>query len=216
MFSEEFLKIAPSDQSEFGSVINYLLLKGFVVRDIFDPKEKVMRTSEYYRFIERHFDLINDYLKYSGWHIENDSILGVVALSNFYSENRTKIDRETSLILFVLRLIYENEKDESNSSTQAIYITTPGLIQVMIQDGITMPGKRLYGRGIAKSLRFLANHNIISKVSGSYDEGNVSFYILPSVCYALDGDKIKAMSQALDELNRKNECEGGLLDETSN
>ena len=62
MFSEEFLKIAPSDQSEFGSVINYLLLKGFVVRDIFDPKEKVMRTSEYYRFIERHFDLINDYL----------------------------------------------------------------------------------------------------------------------------------------------------------
>ena len=198
MFSEEFLKIAPSDQSEFGSVINYLLLKGFVVRDIFDPKEKVMRTSEYYRYIE------------------NDSILGVVALSNFYSENRTKIDRETSLILFVLRLIYENEKDESNSSTQAIYITTPGLIQVMIQDGITMPGKRLYGRGIAKSLRFLANHNIISKVSGSYDEGNVSFYILPSVCYALDGDKIKAMSQALDELNRKNESEGGLLDETSN
>ena len=82
--------------------INYLLLKGFVVRDIFDPKEKVMRTSEYYRFIERHFDLINDYLKYSGWHIENDSILGVVALSNFYSENRTKIDRETSLILFIL------------------------------------------------------------------------------------------------------------------
>ena len=216
MFSEEFLKMAPSDQSEFGSVINYLLLKGFVVRDIFDPKEKIMRTSENYRYIERHFELIDDYLKYSGWHIEKDSMLGVIALTNFYNENRTKIDRETSLVLFALRLIYENEKDESNAATQAIYITTPGLIQLMIQDGITMPGKRLYGRGIAKSLRFLANHNIISKVSGSYDEGNVSFYILPSICYALDGERIKAMSNALDELNAKNSSEGGLINETSN
>lgn len=216
MFSEDFLKMAPSDQSEFGSVINYILLKGFVVRDYFDPKEKVMRTNENYRYIERHYELINDYLKYSGWALEKDDILGVFALINFYNENRTRIDRETSLVLFALRLIYENEKDESNSSTQAIYITTPGLIQLMIQDGITMPGKRLYGRGIARSLRFLANHNIISKVSGSYDEGNVSFYILPSICYALDSEKIKAMSLALDELNRKNENNGGLLDEASN
>ena len=203
MFNEDFVKMPPSEQNEFSSVVNTLLLKGFVVRDIFDPKEKLMRTNETYRYIERHFDLIQDYLKFSGWNIEKDVILGVIALSNFYSENRIRMDRETSLIIFALRLIYENEKSGSNSSTQAIYITTPGLIKTMIDDGIV-------------SLRFLNNHNIIAKVSGSYDEGNVSFYILPSIVYALDNDKIVAMSNALDELNKQKDRQGGLLNETLN
>ena len=79
-----------------------------------------------------------------------------------------------------------------------------------------MPGRRLNGRNIAKSLRFLNNHSIISKVSGSFDEGNVSFYILPSIVYALDNDKIVAMSNALDELKKQNEAKGGLLDENLN
>jgi uncharacterized protein YPO0396 len=57
---------------------------------------------------------------------------------------------------------------------------------------------------LQRSLRFFASHNIISKVSGTYDEGNVSFYILPSIAYALDNEKIVAMSQALDELNNPN------------
>ena len=172
-----------------------------------------MKTNPDYRFLERYFDLVNDYLKFSGWNIEKDVILGVIALSNFYTENRIKIDRETSLVLFALRLIYENEKGASNSSNQAIYITTPGLLNIMIEDGVTMPGRKMNGRSLARALRFLANHNIITKVSGNYDDGNVSFYILPSIVYALDNDRIVAMSEALKELNEKynNSQQGGLF-----
>ncbi len=213
MFSEDYLKIPQADKNEFGSVVNTLLLKGFIVRDIYDSKEKVMKTNPDYRFLERYFDLVNDYLKFSGWNIEKDVILGVIALSNFYTENRIKIDRETSLVLFALRLIYENEKGASNSSNQAIYITTPGLLNIMIEDGVTMPGRKMNGRSLARALRFLANHNIITKVSGNYDDGNVSFYILPSIVYALDNDRIVAMSEALKELNEKynNSQQGGLF-----
>lgn len=213
MFSEDYLKIPQADKNEFGSVVNTLLLKGFIVRDIYDSKEKVMKTNPDYRFLEKYFDLVNDYLKFSGWNIEKDVILGVIALSNFYTENRIKIDRETSLVLFALRLIYENEKGASNSSNQAIYITTPGLLNIMIEDGVTMPGRKMNGRSLARALRFLANHNIITKVSGNYDDGNVSFYILPSIVYALDNDRIVAMSEALKELNEKynNSQQGGLF-----
>ena len=213
MVSEDYLKIPQADKNEFGSVVNTLLLKGFIVRDIYDSKEKVMKTNPDYRFLERYFDLVNDYLKFSGWNIEKDVILGVIALSNFYTENRIKIDRETSLVLFALRLIYENEKGASNSSNQAIYITTPGLLNIMIEDGVTMPGRKMNGRSLARALRFLANHNIITKVSGNYDDGNVSFYILPSIVYALDNDRIVAMSEALKELNEKynNSQQGGLF-----
>ena len=71
----------------------------------------------------------------------------------------------------------------------------------------------MHGRSLARALRFLANHNIITKVSGNYDDGNVSFYILPSIVYALDNDRIVAMSEALKELNEKynNSQQGGLF-----
>ena len=206
MFSEQFAQLSGSDQTRFAEIVNKILLKGFVVRDIFDSREKIIRVNPDFRFIERQFDLINDYLKFSGWVLNKDLILGVFYLVNTFEDNRIRIDRETSLVLFTLRLIYEDEKEEGgSSSTQSIYMTTPSLIKMMVDHGITMPGKRLTGRLIGKSLRFLNNHNIISKVSGSYDEGNVSFYILPSIKYAIDNEKIVAMSNALDQLTSQEE-----------
>ena len=82
-------------------------------------------------------------------------------------------------------------------------MTTPMLINEMNEHGVYLPNKRLSGRAIGRCLRFLAVHNIINKVSGNYDEGNVTFYILPSIVYALNDEKIIAMSSLLDEINGK-------------
>lgn len=200
MFETEYDKLTNGEQSEFSRVVNTLLVRSFIVRDVFDSKEKTMRINPDYRFIERHFDLINDYLSYTNWMLEKDVLNGVVALYNTHEMNRLRMDRETSLLLFVLRLIYETEKNESSQTGEAIYITTPTLLKTMIDHGITMTGKRMSGRLFAKSLRFLANHNIIAKVSGSYDEGNVAFYILPSIIFAVDNQKIKTMAEAIEKM----------------
>ncbi len=208
MFEEKYNELSYSEKNQFGTIINRLLLKGFVVRDVFDTKEKIVKISPDYRFLEKNFELVNDYLSLANWRIEIDKVLGVVSLLNFNDENRIKLDRETSLILFVLRLIYENERNQSSLTGESIYITTPILIKTMYEHGITFINKKLSGRSIARCLRFLANHNIILKVSGNYEEGNVAFYILPSIIYALDNEKIAAMSNALDNLiGESNESE---------
>lgn len=207
MFEEEFIKLSAADQNEFQEVVNTLLLKSFIVRDVFDNREKIMRINPDYRFIERHFELVSDYLKYTGWLVEKDVLNGVIALFNGNQQNRLRIDRETSLILFVLRLIYETEKSENGQTGESVYLTTPMLLKTMIDHGIVLVGKKLTGRSIARSLRFLANHNIIDKVSGSYDEGNVAFYILPSILFAVDNMKIKAMSEAIERMKGEGEQE---------
>ena len=182
MFSEDFNKLQASEQLTFASVTNKLLLKGFIVRDIYDNREKIFRINPDYRFMERFFEIFESYLKFSGWHIEKDNILGVISLSNDYTENRIKFDRETSLILFSLRLIYDTRREESETDFD-VYMTTPNLIIEMTERNITIPNKKLTGRGVARCLRILANHNIISKISGTYDNGDVTFYILPSIVY---------------------------------
>lgn len=200
MFEEEFVKLSSQDQNEFARIVNALMLKSFVVRESFDSREKMMKINPEYRFIERYYEIFEEYLKYSGWHLEKDVTNGVIAIYNEYEQNRLRIDRETSLILFTLRLIYETKKAESNAPGESLYMTTPELLKTMIEYGITMQGKRLTGRLLGRSLRFMAAHNIICKVSGSYDEGNVTFYILPSITFAVDSQKIAAMSDAVERL----------------
>ena len=208
MFEEEFSKLSRSDQDAFARVVNSLMLTSFVVRDTFDNREKMMKINPDFRFLERYFDLTNQYLSFTGWELEKDLVAVVFAIKNEYDQNRIRLDRETSLITFVLRLIYESEKSESSQIGESIYLTTPGLLKVMFDRGILLPGKKLNGRLIGRSLRILASHNVIAKVSGSYDEGNVSFYILPSITYAVDNQKIAAMADAIEQLNQR---EGGVL-----
>ncbi len=226
MFSDSFNALAGSDQTKFGEICNKLLLRGFMCRDMYDSREQVIRNNPDYLFMDKYIDLFEDYLKYAGWTLKKDDNLGVFALFNDHEQNRIRIDRDTSIILVVLRMIYDNSRVEGDkttrtlsSSSQFLFLTTPEVIRQMQFYGIFLPGRRLSGRLVCRSLRFLANHNVISKVKGSYDEGNVSFYILPSIVYALDNDKIVAMSKALDELRSRQaseDDEGGSQNETVN
>lgn len=206
MFEEEFVALPRSEQDQFAEVVNSLLSSSFIVRDLFDRREKTMKINPQFRFLERYYDLVNSYLAFSGWEMDRDLINGVFSIRNTYDQNRYRLDRETSLIAFVLRLIYESEKSESSQTGESIYVTTPTVLKVMLDRGITLPGKRLSGRLIGRTLRELNRFNIIARVSGSFDEGNVAFYITPAIIYAIDNDKIAAMSTALDELAAR---EGG-------
>ena len=70
MFSEDFNKLQASEQLTFASVTNKLLLKGFIVRDIYDNREKIFRINPDYRFMERFFKkrktFVSLYLSNSG------------------------------------------------------------------------------------------------------------------------------------------------------
>ena len=204
MFEEEIVKLSNQDQKQFAQVVNNLLTQSYIVREYYDSREKMIKVSNDYRFIERFYELFEDYLKYSGWTLDKDTATGVIAIKNNYDQNRLKVDRETSLVLFTLRFIYENENSKNSQQNlgvgKNIYLTTPELMKFMVEYGITMQGKMITGRGLGRCLRFMSQHNIISKVSGTFDEGNVTFYILPSIAFAVDNQKIAAMSDALEKL----------------
>ena len=121
--------------------------------------------------------MIPSYFAYSGWRLEKD-LLGVFYINEF-EDNR--IYRDVSLLF--LRLIYETEKSQSNQTSESIYLTTPLVLKVMYERSISIPNKKLNGRLIGRALKVLSDHNIVTKVSGSYDEGNATFYLLPSILF---------------------------------
>ncbi len=208
MWVEQHEALSGSDREEFTRLVNLILSHTFVIRNTFDQKSLSMKINPDYRFVERHFDLFQDYLQYAGWALLKDNDYGVIALENAYEQNRIRLGRGTTLILFVLKLIYEEER-EKVTLRREILTTTGQIVQKMITLGL-IP-KRPPIKELTMSLRQLAYHHIIEKMDGQWPEPDTKMLILPSILLVVSNDSISRLQDviAADEDGVDNEDAAG-------
>lgn len=120
MFEEDFDKLSRGEQGQFRKVLSDLLYHCYIVRRVYDRATKMNKVSPDYLFIERHYDLIGDYLSYAGMQINKDDDAGVVFLSSDDESNRIRVDSVTTLVLYALRSYYEDKIKDAPYSEERI------------------------------------------------------------------------------------------------
>ncbi|GAB1475489.1 hypothetical protein MASR2M70_03210 [Bacillota bacterium] len=195
MWIEDYEKLSNSEKEEAKRLLNYLLSKTFIIRDYFDGKDTMMKINPEYRFVERHFSLFTEYLAYSGWDVRKDNQYGVISIENLYEYNRLKLDRFTSLILYTIRLIFEEERERITLRNE-ITTTTGQIIHKMI--ALNLFRKKPSDREISQSLRLLSNHNLIQKLSGVWENADARILVLPSILFVLPNEKISRIHELLE------------------
>ena len=199
MFDEKYELLRNSEKEEFAHCVNTLMLKSFILREYYDRNAKMMRNSKEYSFIVRNFELVSDYLQYSGWIVTKDSRRGVIAISNEYEENRIRMDLITSIMVYGLRYVYENQRKE-DSLHQEVFFTSSELIQTLMNMHLIRADKRPSFASLGSCYRFLETHNIITRVSGDFKERSLSFYILPSILFVIDNEMIASIYEEIEQL----------------
>jgi len=210
MWIEAYEKLTNSEKEEFKRLANILLSKTFIVRDYYDSKEEMMKISPEYRFIERNFELFLDYLSYSGWDLRKDNQYGVISIENVYEYNRLKLDRFTTFILYIIRLIYEEEREHISLRNEVI-TTTGQIIHKMIN--LNLIKKKASDHDISDSLRLLSSHNLIQKISGPWENADTKILILPSVLFVVSNEKIGRIYELV-ESDKNIQDEDSLHNET--
>ena len=201
MFDERYEGLTSKEKDIFAHCVNNLMLKSFILRENYDRQSKIMKPNPDYSFVEKHIDLVRDYLAYSGWIVDKDSNLGVILIQNEFNENRIRMDFMTSLMIYALRYAYEIQR-EQNSMTQEVYFSSASLIQLMLEKSLLQDGKRPSATSLAASYRFLEAHNIITRISGDFRDRDLQFYILPSILYVIDNDRINAIFEQVERSSR--------------
>lgn len=112
MWFDEYEQLTHTEKEQFILTANQLLSKTFIIRDKYSPKEKRLKLNPDYRFIERHLELFRRYLRLSGWELEKDNNYGVIALYNRFELNCFHLNKRTTIILYILRLIYEEKREK--------------------------------------------------------------------------------------------------------
>ena len=207
MFQEEFEQLRNAEKEEFAHSVNTLLLKSFILRDYYDRHTKMIRSSKEYSFIDRNFDLVSEYLSFSGWIVSKDSRRGVISIANEYTENHIKMDLITSIMIFGLRYVYESQRND-DALTQHVFFTSADLVQTLMNMHLIRPDKRPSFASLGASYRFLESHNIISRISGDFKERNLQFYIMPSILFAVDNEMIQSIYEQIEQVPDEDCFEG--------
>ena len=186
MFEEAFEKLNLTEQEAFRRIVNWLLAHTYLLQGTYAFEDNMNRTNPDYLFVERNFELFQ----------ERDSNYGVIFLSSSYEFNRVKLDKATTLMLYVLRLIYEEER-EKLSLSRDIFTTTGDLVHKMLSLGVTK--RKPANLTLRDSLRTLNRFRIVEKVDGPWENADTRLLILPTILFIVTNERISNMYQLIDE-----------------
>ena len=140
MWSEQYENLNAYEKGEFRRLGNYLLSHTYMVRFTYDPSEETTLPNADYNMVMRLFDIFRDYFEVTGWKLTKDDTYGVVALISEYKHNRFRLDRFTTLFLYVCRLIYEENRENENSY-HVVKTDTASVVEKMKTLGLLKGGK---------------------------------------------------------------------------
>lgn len=198
MIGEEFQKLSEYEKNEFRRICNTLLSCSYLVKETYSSSKGITVLNEDYRLASKMLYVIKDYLYYIGWVVEKDDDYGVISIHSEYGNNRIKFDRFTTLFLYTLRLIFEEEREKC-SNYRNIRTETPFVVEKMISLGLLKNGKSTIAERI-DAQRMLAHHNIIEKIEGKWEADGNHIIILPSILSIISNADINDMVNELEEM----------------
>ena len=192
MFEQDYNNLYESEKQEFRRVANYLLSKTFVVRDVYDKQAKKMITSSEYLFMEKYYDIFENYLSIAGWKLTKEPIEGLYWIENEFGQNKAKFDSFTTYILLALMITYEESAPITTLGNSVITTTYDVISKMQILGLITKkPSKEQF----RIAFRRLEQFNIILRLNTSQDVELWKIMILPSIHHVIDYDKLRELCE---------------------
>ena len=204
MFIEMYNELTNSEKDNFKRVLSLILSKTFIVNRIFDGNQNTFKSNSDYRFIDRNIELFRDYLEIAGYRLIKDSNYEVIYLENEYGYNKKRLDKNTTIFLYGLRIKFDEYRENINLNVDTV-VTVADIIKTLIDVGAYT--KKPSDTEIRTALSNLISFNIIQKIDGILEKPETKIVILPSILFVITNEKITKLSQSINMLEETEEEE---------
>lgn len=204
MFEKAWERLTGAEKDTFRRLVNSLLGHTFLTVEQYDFEEGVTRINKDYLFVERHFEMFREYLDYAGFMLQRDSGYGVIYLGSQFDANRARFDKLTTIMVYTLRLIYEEEREKLTLSKE-VFLTTGELVHKMISIGAIR--KKPANAVLHESLRQLHHFRIVEKMEGAWENADTRLLILPVILFIVSNEQISNMHKLVEEEGSLSESE---------
>lgn len=174
------------DQDEFRKIMNRLMSTGFILR------RKEQTKSDYY-FIMRHRTVFDRYLDVLSYQIDVNEDYGVIQLLNRENYNHLQLSMYESIILLILRILFDEKKRELSLTDVVINMGDIQEKYLSMQIRSEQIGKTV----LSNALRRFRRYNLIELLDGNrmLEESRVLIY--DSILMAVRVDDIRRVSELL-------------------
>lgn len=176
MFEEKYNNLTNADRENFKRLVSLILGRTFIVNRIYDKNLGTFKMNSDYRFIDRNIELFREYLEFAGYKLIKDSNYDVMYIENEYGYNKKRLDKNTTIFLYGLRLKFDEDRESVKLNTDTI-VSVADIIKTLIDVGAYT--KKPSDLEIRTALSNLINFNIIQKVDGILEKPETRIIILP-------------------------------------
>ena len=201
MIEELYGNLGMIEQENFQRIVNLLLGKTFIVYNVYDENKKTTVFNPDYRFIERNLELFEKYLRLGGWNLERNDNYEVIYITSQYGYNKMHLDKFTTVILYILRLMYEQKRENINL-TEQIVVNVSEIISTLNEIGAYNKKKPALTE-IRQALGTIAKFNLIQKIDGKYEDPETKIIILPSILFAITAESITKINESIKDTNEE-------------
>lgn len=179
------------DIDEFRRVCNKLMGICFIVK-------KNEQTRKDYYFILRQKKIFEQYLGVLGYDLEINEEYGVIQLVNRENYNHAHLKLNDSIVLLILRILYDEKKRELSVSDVVVNI---GDIQERFLS-LKIRDKQMDKTALNNSLRVLRRYNLIELLDRNLTEEDARILIYDSILMAVRVDDIRRVSDMIDKYRK--------------
>ena len=204
MLIEMYNELTNSEKENFKRVLSLILSKTFIVNRMYDGSQNTFKSNSDYRFIDRNIELFRDYLEIAGYRLIKDSNYEVIYIENEYGYNKKRLDKNTTIFLYGLRLKFDEYRENINLNVDTV-VTVADIIKTLIDVGAYT--KKPSDTEIRTALSNLISFNIIQKIDGILEKPETKIVILPSILFVITNEKITKLSQSINMLEETDDEE---------
>lgn len=202
MFIEKYNELMNSEKESFKRILSLIFSKTFTVNRIYDRKQNIFKSNSDYRFIDRNIELFREYLEIAGFKLIKDNNYEVIYIENEFGYNKKRLDKNTTIFLYGLRLKFDEDRESIKLNTDTI-VTVSDIIKTLMDVGAYT--KKPSDIEIRTALSNLISFNIIEKIDGILERPETKIIILPSILFVITNEKITALSQSIKMLEQNGE-----------
>ena len=186
-FFNQFQRLTETEKEKFSRICNKILDKNFLIRQKESDKED-------YFFVVGHLTLFQNYfmlMDYMVTHYEADQI---VALSTEANRNRTRLRRNDTIMLLVLRLLYQKKSKEATQLNQILVSVKD--IQEELDRTSLFKGK-IPKTELQTTMRMLKSYSLIDFQSSNLINDDTRVEIYPSLLRVVNIDDMTQLETQL-------------------
>ncbi|MBO8162082.1 MAG: DUF4194 domain-containing protein [Brevibacillus sp.] len=192
-----FNGISESEQEKISALINRLLATNFIVKE----KER-----EAYGIARRHREALERYFRFLGWDLVIDERHECLFLHAPEQGLRKKLNKDQSLWLLILRLIYQEKRE--GLSLSEFPMTTLYEIRSKYE---TFRIPWINRTKLAEMVRLCTSYQLMEALDSDFRSDECRFRLFHTWIYLIDADEMNVVKEKIERYETA--LEGGMFDE---